>query len=205
LSSIDEKENARNFADVEVIGPDENLRDADVQIIDGAEGRIYVGPNLDDEVEFVKDETYNAKVRIYDVKASMTRSWNREIQIINGEQFYHHKSLRPPSRDNAILFGIYENVSRVLVTRRNIKEFKSESKNVYIRLVEAKSSAYWEDLKGQVRTQTYELFVEHGQKYLQTVFLPEVMQKFTDGNVMTYSDFYSLLPGGEVLLRFLSL
>lgn len=148
-------------------------------------GRINIGPSLESDVVFIEDATNNAAVRRHDMIASNTRSW--KTPIINAEQFYHHKSLRPPSsKDNVILTGIFEGVVKVLVTRRNINEFKKGSGNVYIRLlVTPRVNLIWKEIRNDVRAETYRLYAAHRQSHLQKVFLPEVMQKFAGGDIMT--------------------
>jgi hypothetical protein len=175
----------------------EEVVDNEVVIVGGPSAdRVDVGPNLEaDVVEFIEDPTNNAAIRMHDMIAVRTKAWS--CPIIEGAQFYRHRALLPPMPEDRIIFGIYERVVKVLVTRRNIKEFKKESRNVYIKLIQSRSSTYWEDLRDQIKKHTYELYARHGREHLQTVFLPEVMQKFADGDVMTYSDFYSLLPTGK--------
>ena len=161
------------------------------------ENRIDIGPALEDEeeVQIIVSENQNQEIRRHDMRAVYTRSW--KIPIIDGEQFYRHKNLRPPPSDNRPLVKLFEQVVPMMVTRRNINEFKKGSKNVYIRLVSPRFSEFWEDLRKQVKAETFSIYARYGDKHLQTVMLPEIMQRFRDGNVMTYRDFYSLLPTGK--------
>ena len=194
------------LAEMELIIPspeekaDGSPEDDEVQIIDdnNAVDIVNVGPNLETDVEIIVDENNNAAIRRHDMIAKETRSWKQPI--VDGSQFYRHKSLRPPDAGSDWRFvRLYERVVEVLVTRRNIQEFRVGSKNVYIKLISPRLSSYWEDLRKQAIVESNKLYAEHGEKRLQTFPLPDVMQKFADGNVMTYKDFHSLLPGGKVI------
>jgi hypothetical protein len=170
----------------------------DVEIV--SHNRVDIGPELDADVAIIVDDTNNAAIRRCDMIAVRTRCW--QATIIDGSQFYKHKSLRPPPANAVALQTVFARVVRVLVTRRQIEEFKRGSNNVYIQLVRPRLDPFWLDLKRQLYAQTMLLYAEHGEKRLQTFFLPDICQKFADGNVMTFKDYYSLLPGGKLELSF---